>query len=292
VNAPSGSSAASGPLAALAADPEVAAGLDAVRRATADLRRHPVLRRQAAEASAEATVHAARASAALSGARWPLSDVRRAVRGVATYPADAAGQTVHGAVRALAALDRLATTWPRAPLQALASLHVAAAAGLVGDEALGRPRAVGEEPGDGQDLLNAAGAVVPAPDGAALSARLDSLVQLLTAGNSASGLLVAALAHAEVAVVRPFRAGNAVVARALCRAVLAGRGIDPAAVVLWEEALLAVGPAYPLGLAGYATGGMDGVRGWLALFSRAVVDGAQRGRQVCDAVLAGRLPED
>jgi len=63
-------------------------------------------------------------------------------------------------------------------------------------------------------------------------------------------------------------------------------------VVLWEEALLAVGPAYPLGLAGYATGGVDGVRGWLALFSQAVVDGARRGRRVCDAVLAGRLPED
>lgn len=287
----SASGSVAAPLMTLAADPEVAAGLDAARQAIAELRRHPVLRRQSAEASAEATVHAARASAALAGARWPIADVRRAVRGAAAYPADASGQTVHGAVRALAALDRLAGTWSRAPLQALASLHVAAAAGLVPDEILGRPRGAGEEPGDGQDLLDAAGAVVPAPDGAALSARLDSLIALLTTAESAPGLLVAALAHAEVAVVRPFRAGNGVVARALGRAVLAGRGVDPGGLVLWEEALLAVGPAYPLSLAAYATEGAGGVRGWLGLFARAVVDGAERGGRVCDAVLAGRLPE-
>jgi hypothetical protein len=60
-------------------------------------------------------------------------------------------------------------------------------------------------------------------------------------------------------------------------------------VAVWETALLAAGPPYPLALAGYAGGGADGVRAWLLLFARAVTQGAEEGRLVADAVLAGRL---
>lgn len=279
----------SNPLAALAAHPEVAASTDQVRGALTELRRHEALRRRSAEAAAEASVRAARASAVLAGARVPMSVVRDAVRG-GEYPDDASGLTVRGAVRVMATMEKVATTWQRAPWQALASLHVAAAAGLVDDAALGRPRRAGEQPGDGHDLLDSQGRAVPAPDGPALGARLDSLVDLLTGSWQAPAVIVAALAHAEVAVVRPFGAGNGVVARALGRAVLIGRGLDPRGLSVWEAALVTHGPLYPLALAAYATEGRDGVVAWLTRFASAVVEGAAEGRAVCDAVLAGRLP--
>lgn len=277
-------------MAALAADPRLAEVSEGVRAALTDLRSHQALRRRSAEAAAEASVRAARASAALSGARVPVSMVRDAVRGVIDLPDDAAGLTVRGAIRALAAVERLGATWQRAPLQALASLHLAAAAGLVDDAALGRPRTAGELPGDGHDLLDDDGVEVPAPAGAALASRLDSVVTLLSGAGTASALVVAGLAQAEVAVVRPFVAGNLVVARALARAVLIGRGLDPSGLSVWEGALLARGPAYPLALAAYATQGRDGVIAWLQLFGEAVRDGVAEGRAVCDAVQAGRLP--
>ena len=279
-------------VATLAADPDIAAAVATARAACRELREHPVMRRLRAEAAAEASVRAARASAALEGGRLPVALVRDAARGAVPYPDDAAGATVRGAVRALAAAGQLAGTWPRAPWQALASLHVAAAARLVPDEALGRPRRPGEAPGDGRDLLDAAGREVEAPDGPALQARLDALVDLLAGAASAgpgSALVVAGLAHAEVAVVRPFVAGNGVVARALARAVLHDRGVDPTGVALWEAALLAYGPRYPLTLAAYATEGLAGVRAWLLLFAESLTDGAAEGRVACDAVRAGRF---
>jgi hypothetical protein len=250
--------------------PGVADGVRAAREACDELRFHRAMRRRRTEAAAEAGVRAARASAALAGARYPTHLVRDVARGAASFPDDAAGVTALGAVRALAQVDRLGPGWQRSPAQALARLHVAAAAGVVPDEALGRPRRPGEPAGDGADLLDRTGHEVPAPDGAELAARLDGLAELLDAPASAPALLVAALAHAEIVVARPFVAGNA--------------------VVVWEAALLGIGPAYPLGLARYAGATPDGVGHWIRLFAQAVVDGAVEGRAVCDAVVAGRLP--
>lgn len=276
----------------LGALPGVPEAVDGAREACTQLRWHNALRRRTAEARAEAGIRAVRASAALAGARFPVTLVRDAARGAAQLPDDPAGRTASGALRAAAEAERLESVWSSAPLQALARLHVAAAAGVVPDDALGRPRRAGEQPGDGADLLTGAGPddVVPAPDGGdALAVRLDALVDLLRAPATSPALVVAALVHAEVMTARPFVAGNGVVARALCRAVVTGRGLDPTGVAVWEAPLLAAGPNYPLTLAAYATGGPDGVRSWLTFFARAVVDGAAEGRAVCDAVLAGRL---
>ena len=281
----------------LVALPGVTAAVDAARDACTALRWHPALRRRTAEAAAESCVRAARASAALAGGRFPVALVRDVARGAATFPDDPAGRTALGAVRALAQSEHLGTSWSRSPAQALARLHVVAAAGVVPDEALGRPRRPGELPGDGADLLDATAEPgqarpepVAAPDGVALTARLAALAALLAAPPSSPALVVAAVAHAEIMTARPFVAGNGVVARALCRSIVVARGLDPTAVAVWEAALLAMGPRYPLALAGYAVGGADGVAEWLRTFARSVVDGAGEGRAVCDAVLAGRLP--
>ncbi|WP_460447691.1 Fic family protein, partial [Angustibacter aerolatus] len=161
-------------------------------------------------------------------------------------------------------------------------LHTAAAAGLAPDDALGRPRARDEAP---RDL---GGPQLAAPGGAELSSRLDGLATLLRADGPA--LVIAALAHAEVLALRPFVAGNGVVARALQRAVVVERGLDPTGVAVPEVGLLAAGlPAYAAALGGYVRGTPEGVAGWLVHVADAVTAGAGEGVRVADAVQAGRL---
>lgn len=273
----------------IAALPGVAEAVDEAREACSRLRWHPALRRRTEEARTEAGIRAVRSSAALAGARLPLDLVRDVARGAATFPADAAGRTALGVLRAHAEADALPAGWERAPMQALARLHLVAAAGLVPDDALGRPRRAGEAPGDGADLLTASGAPLSAPDAAEIAGRLAALSDLLTAPASVPALVVAGLAHAEIATLRPFVTANGAVARAVCRALVVGRGLDPTGVVVWEAGLLAAGPPYPLALAGYGQGSAEGIASWLVLFARAVVDGADEGSRVADAVLTGRL---
>ncbi len=275
----------------LAGLPGVPAAVDEARQACTELRWHPALRRRGDQVRAEAGMRAARASAALAGARFPVALVRDVARGAAIFPEDAAGRTALGVLRAYAEAQALSPGWERAPLQALARLHVVAAAGLVPDAALGRPRGPGQAPGDGADLLTPAGRPLAVVDAAQLPARLAGVAALVAAPPEVPALVVAALVHAELTTLRPFVAANGVVARALTRALVVGRGLDPTGAAVWEAALLAAGPPYPLALARYAEGGADGVRGWLTMFARAVVDGVAQGRRAADAVLAGRLDD-
>jgi Fic family protein len=270
-------------LARLAGLPGVDDAVEAARAACTELRWHPALRKRTAEARAEATIRAARCSAALEGARYPVSLIRDVARGAATLPDDASGRLAGGALRALSQARELEKTITTAPGQALARLHVAAVAGLVPEAELGRPRSGSVPPGDG------IGEPTQAPTGSALTARLAGISDLLAAPASAPALVVAALVHAEVITARPFSAGNGVVARAAARAVVIGRGLDPMGVVVWEAAELDAGPAYIQALLGYASGRPDGVAGWLIHCADAVIKGAGEGRVICDAVMAGRV---
>jgi hypothetical protein len=273
----------------LATRPGVPALVEATRDACLGLRRHPALRRRGATARAEATLRAARCSAEMAGARVPLVLVRDVARGRATFGDDAAGRTARGALRALAEAERLGPIGQQAPLQALARLHTAACAGLVGDALLGRPRPAGVRPGDGVDLHDASGGPLLAPDGEQLRGRLEALAGLMRAPESTPALLVAALVQAEVAVARPFVAGNGVVARALCRAVVIERGLDASGVAVWEAALLDAGQDHSQALSAYATGSTAGVLDWIRLFADSVRAGAREGAALGDAVLAGQL---
>ena len=268
----------------LAALPGVADAVAAARQACTSLRWHRALRRRAAAAAAEAGARAARASALLEGADLPLDRVRDQLRGAGALPTDAVGATVSGALRATVEAGRLGEVTRRSPAQALARLHTAAAAGLVPDDVLGRPRRPGELP---RDL---GGSARPAPPTEVVHARLDALGGLLSAGGDVPTLVLAAVAHAEVLVLRPFVAGNGVVARALFRAVVVDRGLDPTGVAVPEVGFAAAGvPGYVAALAGYESGSPDGVAAWLRHCAEAVSAGAAEGVAVADAVLAGRL---
>jgi hypothetical protein len=269
----------------IAAMPGVDEAVQAAREACTALRWHPALRKRTAEARAEATIRAARCSAALEGARYPVALIRDVARGAAKLPDDASGRLADGALRALSQARDLEKTIATAPGQALARLHVAAAAGLLPEAELGRPRPGLQPPGDG------VGEPAQAPSGSALSARLAGISDLLSAPAQAPALVVAALVHAEVITARPFSAGNGVVARAAARAVVIGRGLDPMGVVVWEAAHLDAGPGYVQALLGYASGRPDGVADWLIHCADAVVKGAGEGQVICDAVLAGRVSD-
>jgi hypothetical protein len=279
--------AADDPLAPLLDLPGVREAVDRARTACEELRWHEAFRRRWREVRAEADLRAARASAAVDGARVPLD----ALRGVATGEApgtDGAWQVAAGSLRA----TTLAAGWrpdlggraePVVPPlgQVLARLHTAAGAGWLPDADLGRVRGAGVAP---QDL----GGLGPAPSGAEVADRL-ALLSRTVAATRVPALVVAAVVHGEVLTLRPFVAGNGLVARAVARMLLTGRGLDPTGAVVPEVAWTATPHPYVAAAARFATGAPEGVAGWVVAASGAVVAGAAEGRAVADAVLAGRL---
>jgi hypothetical protein len=271
-------------LRALAGLPGVAEGSDAAREACTRLRFDEALRRRTAEAAAESRVRGARASAALDGAELPVDRVRAMLLGGAagSSPVDVA---VRGAVQATAESEHVVGLVLTSPWQALARLHVAAMAGVLPAEQVGRPRRVGES---ALELVD----VGPAPEAREVGARLAAVGDVVRAARVAgvSAVVVAAVVHGEVAAMRPFVQGNAVVARAVERAVVQASGLDPTGVAVPEVGHLRGGLAPYVGaLAAYATGTPDGVALWLRHCADAVVAGAEEGRRVCAAVRSGRL---
>lgn len=145
-----------------------------------------------------------------------------------------------GALRLYAELLALVPVIARSPLQALARMHTLVAGGLVPPDALGRPRL--DE---------------------AVAARLQGLSASLVQPTKAPALAVAALAHAEISTLQPFAAGSDLVARALERLVLVGRGVDPASLLVPEAAHESRRDEYRMALSAYATGTAAGCRSWM-----------------------------
>ena len=193
----------------LAELPGIPEQVEAAREACTRLRWHQALRKRIPEAAAESRVRGAHASGELEGASVPVDVLRDVVRGAATWSPDPdpVELTMRGVLAATAETEHLAGIVLTAPLQALARLHTAAAAGLVADGALGRPRRPGEESPELTDL----GAAPPAQD---VAVRLRDVADVLVAVPSLPVVVAAAVVHAELATVRPFVRGNAVVARA------------------------------------------------------------------------------
>jgi hypothetical protein len=242
------------PLAPLLQLPGVAEASEAARAAVDRLLGHRVLRRESAGVSTESALRGARASAALEGVDVPLADLRS---GRVEDP------VVQGALRASAALGSMADTWPRAPGQVLARLHVLAAADLAERDALGRPAAQA-------------------------GPRLGVLLGLVTGATTAPAVIVAALVHGEVAAMAPFGTADGVVARAAARLTGVTRGLDPKAVSVPEVGFAELGrEAYAAALSGYASGAPEGIAGWLVHCCRATEHGAAEGLAICESLLRG-----
>jgi hypothetical protein len=225
-----------------------AAGLEGVPSALAAARdgidarlRDRGWRRSSPQATAESLLRGAAASAALEAGGYDVEALR----------SGSGDPVAQGALRLATELLSLLAIWERAPLQALARMHALAAGGLVAADQLGRPR---DEPA---------------------ATRLRELAQQLRQPTTAPALLVAALVHAELATVAPFGSADGVVARAAERLVLVSRGVDPNSVTVPEAGHLALAASYRAALAGYAAGGVGGVRGWLLHAAQAYARGAE-----------------
>jgi hypothetical protein len=234
--------------------PGVADALTVARQAVDRLLNHRVLRRQSAAVSSESALRGARASAALEGHEVPLTELRAG---------EAGDPVVLGALRVSAGLGGLVPVWERAPLQAIARLHVLAAAGTVPDERLGRPAAATD------------------------TNRLTALARLVSDDRATSGILLAAVVHGELATLAPFGSLDCVVARAAARLTMITRGVDPKSVSVPEVGHLERTDDYRAALVAYSTGEPVGVAEWLRHCATAVRLGAQEGLAICEAVLRG-----
>lgn len=271
-------------LAGVAALPGVAQAVEDARTACEELRWHEAFRRRWREVRAEAGLRVAAASAALDGAPVGVE----ALRGWATGTTAAGAGTeavAAGALRSQAVVEshlpelggRGAGTGAPLP-QVLARLHAAAAADLLPPDQVGRPRT-----GPPRDLRGLGAA--PAPDVAA--ARVAGVLRDAST-TRAPALVVVAVVHAELLVVRPFAVANGVVARSAARLLATRTGLDPTGSVLPEIVWQDASPAYLAAAARYATGEPGGVAGWVVAYADAVRRGAALGRGVADEVLAGR----
>ncbi|MDO5698119.1 MAG: Fic family protein [Dermatophilus congolensis] len=265
---------------------ELGEPLEKARDACTRLRFHEGLRRRIPEAAAESRVRGAHASAALDGARGDLDYFRNLARGAATWPAttDPAVHAMRGAVLATFEAEHAAKIAASAPMQALARLHVAAASPMLPPEQVGRPRMAGESCGELTDIG-------PAPEAALVPEAMRGIVGAMKIEH-APALVVAALVHGEILRVRPFVRGNSLVARALERALIISRGLDPTAVCVPEVGHHRAGATAYLGAAtAYAQGSREGIAIWVEHCAGAVVAAAAEGEAIADAVRAGKLPD-
>jgi hypothetical protein len=219
----------------------VASSMAATRDGIDALLRDRGLRRTSPDETAESLLRGAHASAVLEGSDSTLDAIR----------ADGGGPMAQAAVRVSTELLSLVPTVKTSPLQAFARLHTLAGKGVVDDADLGRPR------------------------DAASAARLRDLAATLSAPTDAPALVVAAVAHADIATAGPFVSHNGIVARAVERLLLVARGVDPTSLTVPEAGHLALRREYESNLRGYATGGASGVHAWLLYAAEAFAKGAE-----------------
>ena len=245
------------PLAPLLELPGVAEASDRARDALGRAHRHRANLRGWPVTAAEASLRAARASSVLDGGPVRLDDL-----------ADAAGVSdpvFGGALRVAQELEGgegpLVGIWQRAPLQALARLHMLAAADHVEDDRLGRPRADAE-----------------------VGPRLELLADVVTGRTGAPAPVVAAVAHGELLTLRPFGSADGVVARAVSRLVTIASGLDPHGLGVPEVIWMRQPADYRAAARGFAEGTPDGVGAWLVLCCRAMQAGAQEALSIADSL--------
>jgi hypothetical protein len=241
-------------LAPLMELPGVAAASERARDALGRAHRHRANLRGWPVTAAEAALRAARASSVLDGGPMRLDQA-----------AAVSDPVFAGALRVAQALEggggSLVGIWQRAPLQALARLHMLAAADQVDDDRLGRPRADAE-----------------------VGPRLELLADVVTARTQASAPVVAAVAHGELLTLKPFGSADGVVARAVSRLVTIAGGLDPHGLGVPEVSWMRRPAGYRDAARGFAGGTPDGVAAWLVLCCRALQAGAQEALSIAESL--------
>jgi len=241
--------------------PGVAEASDRARDALGRAHRHRANLRGWPVTAAEASLRAARASSVLDGGPVRLEELAVASSAHPTVSDPVFG----GALRVAQALEGgggpLVGTWRHAPLQALARLHMLAAADQVDDDRLGRPRADTEVRG-----------------------RLELLADVVAGRTHVPAPVVAAVAHGELLTLRPFGSADGVVARAVSRLVTIASGLDPHGLGVPEVSWMRQPAEYRDAARAFAGGTPDGLRTWLVLCCRAMQSGAQEAVSIAESL--------
>lgn len=241
-------------LAPLLGLPGVADAAESARTALGKAHRHRTNLRNWPLTAAESAVRGARCSSALDGGGVQLDDAASGDDDPVLAGALRVGQALEGGA------TNLVGVWQRAPLQALARLHALAAADLVSDVDLGRPRSVPE-----------------------ISARMDLMTRLVTGGSTVPAAVLAAVAHGELMALKPFGSADGVVARAVSRLVTIASGLDPHGLGVPEVYWMRRPDEYRDAAVAFATGQPEGVGSWLVMCCRALEDGAREALSIAEA---------
>ena len=241
-------------LAPLLELPGVAEAAEAAREALAKAHRHRTNLRNWPVTAAESAIRGARSSSAIDGGAVQLDASGAEPNDPVLAGALRVGQALEGGTTALVGV------WQRAPLQALARLHALAAADLIDEERLGRPRQNPE-----------------------VAARLDLVTRLVTGASSAPAPVLASVAHGELLTLAPFGVGDGIVARAVSRLVTMATGLDPHGLGVPEVYWMRRADEYRSAAAGFASGSPEAVGGWLLLCCRALEDGAREAVSIAEA---------
>ncbi|MGH3544075.1 MAG: oxidoreductase [Mycobacterium sp.] len=239
--------------------PGVAAASEQARDALGRAHRHRANLRRWPVTAAEAALRAARASAVLERRGLEPDEQPDERLDASSDP------VVAGALRVAQALEggdtNLVGVWQRAPLQALARLHMLAAADRVDENRLGRPRAD--------------------PD---VGPRLELLADVVTGGSRAPAPVIASVAHGELLTLAPFGSADGVVARAVSRLVTIATGLDPHGLGVPEVSWMRRAGDYRDAARGFAAGTPDGMTAWLVLCCRAMKTGAQEALSIAESL--------
>ncbi|PEG34501.1 oxidoreductase [Mycolicibacterium agri] len=240
------------PLAPLVDLPGVAEAGEEAREALAKVHRHRANLRGWPATAAESALRGARASAVLEGGALQLPE------------SGEPDPLLAGALRVAEALEGGATSlvnvWQKAPMQALARLHALAAADLVDDDRLGRPRIEGD-----------------------VGQRLELLVQVVTGKSDIPATVLAAVAHGELLTLAPFGTADGLVARGVSRLVTIAAGLDPHGLGVPEVFWMRHSGDYQAAARGFASGTPDGLTAWLMLSCKALRAGAKEGLSIAEA---------
>jgi len=243
-------------LAALSAAVEVQAACEVARGEIDALLWRRDVRAAAADVAADSRARGARDSAAIDGAD------------VAVIDDSPMGRVLAASERLTAAVPGQVDSFGRSPLQVLAHLHTLVATGFCEVDQLGRPRRDGSA--DDPLLLG------DLPSATNVAARLALLADVLTTPTAAPALVVAAVAHGELAVLRPFRWGSGLISRAVVRLVLADRGVDPSLFSIPEHGFMELGrTSYVRALRSYVSGTPAGMSDYLVWHATAIATGAR-----------------
>jgi hypothetical protein len=114
---------------------------------------------------------------------------------------------------------------------------------------------------------------------------MDGLMDLLERPTKAPAIVLAAVVHAELAVLRPFGSADGVVARSAERLTLVEYGLDPKSLVAVEVGHVEL--PYAEGLRAYLSGTPEGVGQWVQQCASAVSLGVRETTAICEAMQRG-----